>query len=292
MKTIQFQKILFWCFAVLLGLSSCKAPKSLTETRLKPISTNRLIKNVEENAFLYSSFDIKRISCQYETPREKISFRASLQSVRDKYILVSVSKLNLPVAKLLLTPDSVKMINYFEKTYSINNYQTLNRLFNTNVDFYLIQSVLANDIFAYHTDPREQDFREFDTYIDSGMYVLQSLKNRKLEKIERKRKEERIERFLRKMDEEDMIIQSLYVDPVHFKIHRVVLDDRAENRLLTILFSDFQNVNNYLYPEGIQINFKGEKDFAGLRIKLGKVSELQADQEFSFKIPERYKRTK
>ena len=290
MKTRQFQirSILF--VLCVLAVASCKAPKTLTTERLKPISTNRLIRNVEENAFDYKNFDIKRISCQYETPNEKTSFRAGLESVKDKYILVSLSKINLPVARLLLTPDSIKMINYFEKTYSVTDYSLLNKFFNTNVDFNVIQSILTNNIFSYHDDQRDQDFREFVTYADSGLYLLQSAKNRKLEKIERKRKEEKIERYLKKLDEENMIIQSLYIDPVHYKIRRIVLDDRAEKRILNISFSEFQSVGNYLYPGDIQIRFTGPGDFVSLKVKMSKFSTQSTAQDLSFKIPERYKR--
>jgi hypothetical protein len=261
----------------------------MTATRLKPINTNRLIRNIGENSFNYHSFDIKRISCQYETPHEKTSFRASLESVKDQYVLLSLTKINMPVARVLLTPDSVKVINYFEKTYMTKDYSYLNKFFNADVDFDVIQSILTNDIFSYRDDPRDHDFREFVTYADSGLYVLQSLKNRKLQKIERKRKEEKIDRYLRKLDEESLIIQSLYVDPVHYKIRRIVLDDRDEQKNLTINFSEFQPVDGKLYPGDIQIRFTGPGDFLTVKIKLAKFS-TQTDQEFSFKIPERYKR--
>jgi len=292
LKKKRFQKSLLWAAICVLAMVSCKAPKTLTETRLKPVSTNKLIRNIEENAFDYENFEIKRVSCQFETPREKTSFRASLESVKDQYILVSVSKINLPVAKVLLTPDSVKMINYFEKTYSVNDYSSLNKFFNSRVDFGVIQSILTNDLFSYRDDLREQDFREFVTYADSGMYVLQSLNNRKLEKIERKRKEERAERQTRRLDEEATVIQSLYVDPVHYKIRRIVLDDRAENRLLKINFSEFQTINHYLYPGDIHIRFQSPGDFVNLKVKMSKFSTQAATQGFSFKIPERYKRVK
>lgn len=289
MKTKRFQHILLIAVISLPLMFSCKAPKTITATRLKPISTNRLIRNIEENAFHYRSFDIKRISCQYETPHEKTSFRASLKSVKDNYILISLSKINLPVAKVLLTPDSVKVINYFEKTYLAKDYRFLDRFFNADVDFDVVQSVLTNDVFSYRDDPRDQDFREFVTYADSGLYVLQSLKNRKLQKIERKRKEEKIERYLKKLDEETLIIQSLYIDPVYYKIRRIVLENREEAKNLTINFSEFQPVDNKLYPGDIQIRFEGPGDFLTIKIKLSKFS-THTDQGFSFKIPEHYKK--
>ena len=274
---------------LLLAMVSCKAPETVTTTRLKPISTNRLIRNMEEKAFDHRYFDIKRITCQYETPHERTSFRASLGFAKDKYILLSLTKINLPVAKVLLTPDSVKVINYFEKTYIAKDYRYLSRFFNADVDFDVIQSVLANEIFSYRDDPRDRDFREFVTYPDSGLYVLQSLKNRKLQKIERKRKEEKIERYLKRLDEESLIIQSVYVDPVYYKIRRIVLDDRGEHKNLTIHFSGFQPVDGKLYPGEIQVRYQGPGDFLTVKVKLGKLS-VQTEQEPGFKIPERYKR--
>jgi len=293
LKTKHSQFHIFVIAAGLLIMAACKAPRTLTEARLKPVSTNKLVRNIEENAFDYRSFDIKRISCQYETPGEKTSFRANLEAVKDKYIVVSLSKINLPVARLMLTPDSVKMINYFEKTYSINDYSSLNRFFNTNVDFDVIQSILANDIFSYRDqDLKDQDLREFISYIDSGMYVLQSQRSRKLEKIERKRKEERIERYLRRIEDESTVIQSLYIDPVLFRIRKIVLDDYSENRNLDIRFSGFEPIDDQLYPSDIQIRFKGPGDYMALKLKLSKFSALPEGQQVSFKIPDRYKRVK
>lgn len=290
MKTKPIRYSLYLAGMFLLAFSSCKTAETLTETKLKPISTNRLVRQVEVNAFDYNSFDIKRISCTYETLDVKTSFRANLESVKDQYIMVSLSKLNLPVARLLLTPDSVKMINYFEKSYLVRDYGYLRNFFNADVDFKLIQSILANHIFSYRNEQGEQDFREFVTYADSGMYVMQSLTNRKLEKIERKSKEEKAERYLRKLDEEALIIQSLYIDPVNFKIRRIVLDDRGEKKHLSVRFSDFQPVDRKLYPGDIQIVFKGPDDFLNIKVKLSKFSTQTGQREVNFKIPERYKK--
>lgn len=274
----------------LLAFVSCKTSAPLAEARLKPVSTNRLVRQIEENAFDYTSFDIKRISCTYESPEDKASFRANLESVKDQFIMVSLSKLNLPVARLLLTPDSVKMINYFEKTYLVRDYGYLRKFFNADVDFELVQSILANHVFSYRSGQDEQDFRDFVTYADSGMYVMQSQKNRKLEKIERKGKEPRTERYLKKLEEDDLIIQSLYVDPVHFRVRKIILDDRAEGKNLSVIFSDFQPVDDKLYPADIRIHFKGPDDFLNIRVKLSKFSTQTDQAGVNFKVPERYKR--
>ena len=175
---------------------SCKTTRTITTyEKLKPISANRLIKNVEDNAFEYKGLDIKRIACVYESPENKTSFRASLSSANDRFIQVSISKLNLPVARILLTPDSVKMVNYLAKNYFLGDYSYIEKQLGAAVDFQVVQSILTNDVFSYRNDEKDKDFKEFVSYVDSGMYVLQSVKNRKLEKINRKGKDEKIDRY-------------------------------------------------------------------------------------------------
>lgn len=287
MKTKRSQHLSLLLVTLIFGLASCKAPKTIIKERVRPISTNKLIKNIKENAFEYNWLSIKRIACQYETPDHKTSFRANLKSEKDKRILLTFNKLNVPVGRLFLTPDSVKLINYLEKNYLFKDYDYLSNLVNADLDFDVVQSVLSNTPFSYRDDPRNNDYREFVSYINSGMYVLQSLKNRKLTKIERKGKQDKIGRYLRKMDEDDFVVQYLYVDPKTFKIREIILDDKSNKRKVNIEFSDFVEVEEQLYPGNINIHFESPSNTLKMKIKLSKFS-LGEELNFNFKIPEKY----
>jgi len=278
-------------FFVLLLLASCKTSKTITTfEKLKPISTSRLIKNIEENAFKYEGLDIKRIACVYETPDNKTSFRATLSSKEDDHIQVMISKLNLPVAKILLTPDSVKMINYLQKTYFLGDYSYFEKILGASVDFQVVQSILTNDVFSYRNDEKDNDYKEFVSYADSGAYILQSLKNRKLEKINRKGKDDKIDRYLKKLDEESFIVQYLYVDPTNFKVRKILMDDVSEGRKVTVNFDDFTPVEDQLYPGSIDIHLTSRESDMKMKIKLSKFS-LDPDPTINFRIPDKYKLT-
>ena len=291
MKTrlLRYHQIII-LFLMLLGMASCKTAKVVTIEKVRPISTNRLIKKIEENSIHYDFLNIKRIVCQYEGPDEKTSFRASLKSERDKQLLVTFSKLNVPIARMYLTPDSVQMVNYLEKTYLLEDYDFLSHFVNTDIDFEMIQAVICNEAFSYHDDRHNNDFKEFVSYADSGMYILQSLKKRKLTKIAKKGNEEKIDRYLNKLNEDYFIVQHLYVDPENFKIRRIVLNDQSNQRKLTINFSAFEKVGGQLYPGDIDIKFNSlEKDLS-VKLKLSKFSTEK--ESFSFNIPEKYNRAK
>lgn len=288
MKTRYIPRIIVF---FLLGAASCKAPKLITAEKVKSISTNRLIKNIEEKTFDYDWFSVKRIACQYETPDNKTSFRASLKTERDSCIWLSFNKLNLPVGRLLLTPDSVKFINYMDKNYFLEEYSYFSKFVNADIDFNLVQSVISNSPFSYRDDEQENDYREFVSYVDSGMYVLQSFKNRKLVKVFKKGKEDKIERYLKKLDEDEFIIQYLYIDPVTFKIRKIILDDQSNGRKVEVNFSEFTAIGDQLYPENIDIHFNNLQKELRMRVKLSKFS-MDEDLDFNFNIPAKYSQTK
>lgn len=290
MKTYLFRYNYIILVSLLLAFTSCKTPKTLITENIRPISANKLIEGIEANAFDYNGLDIKRISCVYEDQNGKTTFRATLKSAKDKYILITLSKINVPVARLLLTPDSVKMINYIDKSYFIQGYDFVGRFVSADIDFYTVQSILTSNVFSYREDDfDENDYKEFVSYADSGRYVLQSFKNRKLSKITQKGKEEKIDRFLKKMDDDEFIVQYLYVDPETFKINKIVLDDISNDRKVTVDFSNFQLVDDQLYPGNIDVHFQNEQNALRLNVELSRFS-TDYDPEYNFNIPERYDR--
>ncbi|WP_299578467.1 DUF4292 domain-containing protein [uncultured Sunxiuqinia sp.] len=289
MKTRFYRPYIYLILVVLLGFSSCKTSKMVTTESVRPISTNRLIKKVQEKAFDYDMLAIKRIICQFEGPDEKASFRANLKSEKDKQILLTISKINIPLARLHLTPDSVKMVNYLKKEYLEENYHFLSNLVHMDLSFQVVQSIISNEAFSYYEGPKSSDFKEFVSYTDSGMYVLQSVKNRKLNKIERKGKDDKIDRYLKKMNGEDFIVQRLYIDPQTFKIRKIILDDQSNERKVTVDFSEFVSVGRQLYPGDIDIRFENAEKDLSMQIKLSKFS-TEKDQSFNFNIPDKYSR--
>ena len=272
--------IAFW-------FSSCRTSRELPVVEAKPISTGRLLKKVEQNAFDYNQLTVKRINCQYSNNGSKTNFRVNLKAVRDKKILVSISKLNIPVGRVLLTPDSVKYVNYIDRNYFVDDYSYLSRFLNIDLDFYTIQSILSNNAFSYRNDRRNKDFRNFVSYIDSGMYVVQSEKERKIAKIEEKGKAEKIERRLKRFDQDALILQKMYFNPGNFALVKLVIDDKTHDRKMEMDFDDFTKVKNKDYPGFISMQLNSPGGEVGMRIRMSGFSTDKISS-FNFRIPEKY----
>ncbi len=277
---IVFLLAAFW-------LSSCKTARDLPRIEAKPISATKLLKKVEQNAFEYEYFSIKRINCQFSSNDTKANFIVNLRALKDEKILVSISKLKIPVGRVLLTPDSVIYVNYIDRNYFMDDYSYLSNFLNIDLDFATIQSILANNAFSYRNDPKNKDFKTFDSFIEDGMYVLQSEKTRKIFKMEEKSQTGKIKRRMKRLDDEALILQKMYFNPVNFALTQLIINDKTNKRVMNMNFDDFVNVQNKDYPGIIDMGFNSEENEVKLKIRMSGFSTDKITS-FSIKIPEKY----
>jgi len=253
------------------------------------MGTSKLIRNVENNAFDYKHLSIKKISCQFDNGKTRTSFKASIVAKKDKQIIVMLSKLNIPVGRLWLTPDSVKFINYLEKNYFLDDYSYLSSMLDMDLDFETVQAIISNNVFSLGIQKREKEIKDYEAKIDSGMYVLESVKKLKPRKENQKISERRQVRKAQKIVPDSPVRQSIYIDPVTFKLRKIKLVDATNARNLKIDFSDFVPVEKQLYPGEMSLNLASPENTMQLRIKFAGFS-TEEEKEVRFRIPEKYTR--
>lgn len=274
-----------------LWFASCRSAKDLPTTVAKPISATKLLKNVEKNAFDYEYFAIKRINCQFSNNDSKANFKINLKAQRDEKILVAIFKLNIPVGRVLLTPDSVKYVNYIDRNYFVDDYSYLSSFLNIDLDFSTIQSIISNNAFSYRNDHKDKDFKTFDSFVESGMHVLQSEKSRKIFKMEEKDQPNKIDRRLKRLDDEALILQKMYFNPTNFALTRLVISDKTNNRIMNMDFDDFVQVQKKDYPGMIDMSFTSAQNEVKLKVRMGGFSTEKINS-FSLNIPEKYEQIK
>ncbi len=284
-KSVISRTVLF--VLAVLWLASCRTAKELPVAKIKPISTSKLLKRVEQNAFDFEYFTIKRMSCQFSNNGKKTNFIVNLKALKDKKILVSISKMKIPVARVLLTPDSVKYVNYIDHNYFIDDYSYLSSFLNIDLDFVTIQSILSNNAFSYRNDAKNRDFKTFDTFVEDGMYVLQSEKTKKIFKLEKKHKTKKIKRRLKRLDDNALILEQLYFNPVNFALLKIVINDKTNNRVMNMNFDNFVKVQNKDYPGNIFMNFVSNRSEIKLKLKMSGFSTNKINS-FNIKIPQKY----
>lgn len=266
---------------VLLGFSSCKTARVATTSKLTAISTNKLIRNIENNAFDYQYLSVKRINCFFDNGKTQTSFRASIQAEKDKQVTVMITKMNFPVARIWLSPDSVKFINYLENSYMLGDYSTLSKMLGMNLDFRTVNSIISNNVFLI-----EGENPEYETSIDSGRYVLQSVKNIEALKTTKKNEPNAV-RQSKKRTDKTMVKQHLYIDPITYKLRKFSMDDEENSRSLKVVFTDFVIIGKQLYPGDIFLHFQSPENNMQISLKLSNFS-TEKEKEVHFKIPEKF----
>ena len=281
----KYFKLLVFAFASLIVVSSCKTPSELSYVEARPINTNKLLKRIEQNAFDYEYLTVKRINCNFVSSQSKAAFKINLKAHKDEVILVSISKLNIPVGRVLLTPDSVKYVNYIDHNFFIDDYSYLSSFLHIDLDFATIQSIISNNAFSYRNDPRDKDFKTFDALIEDNQYVLQSEKTRKISKLEEK--ENKAERHLKRLDDQALIVQKMFFSPGNFALNRLLISDKTNDRNMNLAFDDYTEVENKEYPGSIEMNFHSPEEEIDMKIRMSGFSTDKITS-FSIKIPEKY----
>jgi len=274
-------------FLLVLVFASCRTTREIPAPLARPISTNKLLKKIEQNSFDYTFLSIRRISCQFSDNQTKANFRVGLKAHKNEKILVSISKLQVPVGRVLLTPDSVKYVNYIDQNYFVDDYSYLSEFLNIDLDFATIESIIKNNAFSYRNDPKNKDFRTFDSYIEEGKYVLQSEKERKLVKLEGEVKPQKIERRLKRLGDEALIIQKMIFNPGSFTLSKLTIQDNTNNRKMEMGFKDFTKVNNKEYPTEMEMSFHSPQNSIRLKVRMSGFSTEEITS-FNIRIPKKY----
>lgn len=284
----KFTGIAVLLLALLMTFSSCRTSRDFSAERIRPLAPEKLMDQVEQNAFDYSNLTIRRINVQFSNNNSKTSFRASLKAVKDDKILASISKINIPVGRVLLTPRDLTYVNYIDRNYFEGDYSFLSNLLNFNLSFETIQAIISNNAISYPL----QNSRNFNSFIENGKYVLQSSnrqQNLKTGKFKNFFSGKELQASNVETGAENSIVQTMYFNPRSFVLEKLVIDDRLNAWNLEVSFNDFERVEKKEFPGTIDMKMISPDDTIELKIKLNGFSTEKIDS-IELNIPDSYSR--
>lgn len=264
---------------LLITASSCKLRKKTTETprpagacNLKNKAKDTLLQLLKKNEFRYEWMSAKISATVIKPDSTEESFSVSMRARSDSAIWLSISKLGIEGARVLVTKDSVKFMSHLpEKRSFKGDYAYINKLLDAELDFEMLQAVLLGNSVAFYEDER------YRTLIDhsSCHYLLSTIRKRKLKKV--------IEgnRQLREP------VQSIWLNPGNGKITRILFQDYEPLRTFDAHFSEFARVDSaQLQPMRIVCEITAQKKTV-IILEYSKVT-LDKALTFPFNIPSSY----
>jgi len=267
-------RMIILLLASLLILVSCSPARKALKAPLKEEGADFLFGKLKEKELKFDWFSAK-FSAEYSNKGKKNSFSGQIRIRKDSLIWISLTPmLGIEAIRLMISQDSVKLINRLNDTYFIGDYEYVNRFLNTNIDYDLMQAILlGNDLQFYEGG-------KFRASIDHGEYKLATGERLKLRKFVRNSQEK-----LR------IFIQNIWLDPENFKITHVEIKEiRRDNIKLESTYNTFEKIGEQLFPKKMTYTIWADNT---IRIK-SDFSKMVINTPllFPFKIPASYERSK
>ncbi|RLD64710.1 MAG: hypothetical protein DRI84_08345 [Bacteroidetes bacterium] len=267
-------RILIIIFAFgLIVLNSCKSSKPVEEkAQVQKQAVDTIFQNMQKHQIQYDWFGGKFIA-NSKTGDKKHNFTGQFRIRKDSVIWLSIyATMNIEIFRIMITPDSIKMLNRLEKTYFCKGVSFINQKFNTDVDFDILQSLLMGTDFAYY------ETNKFTLNINENRYKLSTLGRRKLKKYVKSQE-----------DLEKVMVQNMWINPENYKITKQNIKQvKNPNKKVIAVYQDFRAVDGQLFPYDISFRLVDEKP-TNLSMKY---RSIIIDQEltFPFKVPKKYKK--
>ena len=265
--------------------TSCKSKKNLATQNTPSVDTTiekcrmdfktgkALSKRMYDSQldFTYAS---AKFSCELTIDSEEHSFNVSVRCRKDSVIWLSISKLGIDAARVLITKDTVKFtMGLTEKKYFVGDFSYINQMLHADLDFDMLQALLFGNSAAFHDDDDKlKPGRDRNTC----QYFLSTIRKRHLKKINNG------------TETPSESYQTIWLDPSTFKIVTLEFDDIKENRKFNAAYGDFKAVDKYLAPFKLLYTITAEKKIKA-DISYGRIN-INEQQNFPFKIPSSYER--
>ena len=259
-------------FTIGLLFFSCKVQeKENVKLKIKARSSKFLVKKLKANEFQFKTISAKASVSIIDSTNKKTSFKAHLRIRKDSVIWMSITGIGLEIARVIITQDSVKLMNRLKKRYFIGDFKYINKIFGTDLDYQMLEALLIGNSLNFNQNDRVHS--RVDRKKD--LYYLSTEKKRKVNKELQKEKE--------KIKKE---AQVLWLDPISFKIKELLLSSPETNRSLTGNYTDYKEVNTQLVPDKMHFKLKS-KSSQVIEVDYSKFSSGKS-LNFPFKISSKY----
>ncbi|MBK8845851.1 MAG: DUF4292 domain-containing protein [Bacteroidetes bacterium] len=269
----------YMVIVILFAGTGCASRKKTITTITKPIAfdtisfkgveANQLIDSIRFYGFNAQSYSLKA-DVKFVSDSGEQEFNANIRVLQDSAIWISINAiLGIEVARVLITRDSLFLIDRLNKLYSKADYAMLNDLLRLRVDFNTMQNMLTGNFFEYRN---ENKFNS--VYLEDKYYIVSTLNKRKLR------------RSLEDKDPNKPIVQDFYVEPLIYKILQLRIEDDKLKKTLQTDYKNFQQTDAGLFATEHYTQVHAEKNIS-LQISFHKVA-VNLPIEIPFSIPESY----
>lgn len=295
--------ILFFSIIMLASFFSCKTTKhqskvvqnednQVSQSKLKNYGIGKLLDSITSKYLSFQNASIK-FKVFAELYNENHELEGVLRIKKDSIIWISLlAPLGIEAARVILFPDSLIFINKFKREYFSKPYQYLEQQFRVELTFNDLQSIFTNQLFLYSETDEESNLA-MNIYSNEKDYIKKTFFKDKdsVNYILKTHRKHKIKRYLKKMpkDDKSLIVEHIKIMPNLFKIQVIEVIDYYDKRSLKVEYSDFETVNQILFPTSLNFTVKDSIQQFFLKLKYQKIT-LDQNFNYNINIPSSYKK--
>ncbi len=241
-------------FSVLLLDSCFTVRKTKTRVEGEKVPVNNVLTKISQPDFNYSWFSAKA-KIDIDDAKNRNTVNASIRMRRDSAIWVSLaSTIGLEVSRILITPDSVKLLDKLNRRYYIKSFDYVKELTHQpNLDFRMLQKIIiGNDanINLKNALIENQD----------SVYKIQTTENQ---------------------------IQSIiWVNAINFTLAKKQLSEKVINQSYEMSYGDYRLLADRLFSYKRKLKLAAKDNYT-LDVDYQKIT-LDEPVKMPFNVPEKY----
>lgn len=284
---------------LILFLSACHAGKPLAvdlrHRELEPRNASELLEAIEATGPEVARYYSAKADVSFKTASESRNFKAHVRVVRDSAAWLSITPaLGIEVVRVLLTTDSLYLLDKIHDTYWRGDTSEAHRRFGIKPSLVLFQEALQGAPIGL--DPKEK----YRSEQDEGQYVLVTKEKRRFVRAaedispgdtlmnDKDMREKKLERTLRKAEKREAIVYKYWIDPDSMRITRVLITDLAHDQQADVRYTERTTLAGRSLPAHIVLSLSGPGQLATGILQLDRI-QLNGPLNLPFRIPEKFK---
>ena len=247
----------FFLFIAALGLLSCGTKNVVKSSGgTTDLATAKVISKHYESAPDFNTL-AARLKVGYEDNKQAQNVSVSLRIKKDEAIWMSANILGIPLAKVLITPNSVKYYEKISKSYFDGDFRLLSEVVGTELDFQKVQNLLlAQTLYDLRAEAYAMETSQRG-------YILQP------------------------KNQFEMFTRLFLLDPNNYKAQAQQLVNEKANQSAIVTYKSYQEVSGQLFPNNINIVANDNNKTTLIDITYRQI-DLNVDVRFPFRIPDGY----
>ena len=205
---------------------------------------------------------VNEIDFQFFKAKAKINYvdavvnqtaNVDLRMKHDSLIWMSISKLGIEGARVMITRDSAYVIDKINNTFEVYDFKALGKRFNFNLSFDILQAAILGNL------PIAKDHKErLKVMKDKDYYLLRQ--------------------------RQDSIVVDNYVSIDNFKLKKALFIEPATNNSLTLDYENFALINDVLFPfnSNISLQYQSAKGMYQTMVTIQYLKADMMDKELKF----------